>query len=84
MNLLSMPLKDMPIDKSLEKMAAVMKEVKRSHKNLYIIMKWKMAKLLIKSTDSMDLTTQRNLGIAVDYLEKATLYLNESKEAGGE
>ena len=42
-----------------------MKEVKPSHKNLYIIMKWKMAKLLIKFTDSLDLSTQRNLGFAI-------------------
>ena len=61
-----------------------MKEVKPSHKNLYIIMKWKMAKLLIKFTDSLDLSTQRNLGFAISQLKQAKTYLKESKEAGGE
>ena len=58
MNLLTMTLKDMPIEKSLEYMEAVMKEVKPSHRVLHTIMTWKMAKLLFKFTDSLDLSTQ--------------------------
>ena len=84
MNLVTMTLKGMKIDESLEYMEAVMREVKPSHKVLYTIMTWKMAKLLFKFTDSLDLSTQYSLGVAIKKLKLAKDYLKKSKEAGGE
>ena len=45
---LELTIKDKKLKERFESMEIAMKEIKPAHKNLYIIMTWKMSKLLAK------------------------------------
>ena len=60
---LDITIKDRELKERLESMQIAMKEIKPSHKNLYIIMTWKMSKLFAKLAGLQDETTPYGLGI---------------------
>ena len=61
-----------------------MKEIKPLHKHLYIIMTWKISKLLSKLASDQDWSTPYGLGISKRMITQAKAYLQKSKQKGGD
>ena len=61
-----------------------MREIKPSHKHLYTIMTWKMAKLFNKLANNQDESSQYGLGVGKSMITQAKAYLQKSKQKGGD
>ena len=76
---LELTIKDKQLLERFESLEIAMKEIKPAHKNLYIIMTWKMSKLLAKLAGTQDESTPYGLGIGKSMITSAKAYLQKSK-----